>query len=224
MQEISAAEAIHFLSEYLTERRKSLIDTVLSKRTRYVTVVLEDIYKPQNASAVLRTCECQGIQDLHIIEKNHLYEVNPDVVKGASKWLTIYKYEKEEGDTTRKCFDHLRKNGYRIVATDPRGKRPVQEVGLDQKIALVFGTEYEGLSETAKENCDELVNIPMYGFTESYNLSVSAAICLQSLTTQLRGSEVNWQLTEEEREALKLLWYKGQVRDADAMIAYHFSK
>ena len=224
MPEVSAADVIEYLSEYLTDRRKFLIEKVLDQRTRHITIVLEDIYKPQNASAVLRTAECQGVQDLHIIENEHLYDVNPDVVKGASKWLTLHKYPKNGGNNTALCFKDLREKGYRIICTDPRGTRSIEQLEIQQRIALVFGTEYTGLSDQARDGADELVSIPMHGFTESYNLSVSAAICLQSLTSRMRNAEIDWGLTADEKQQLKLLWYKGQVRDADAMINRHFDK
>jgi len=218
----SSVEAIEFLGQFMTDRRKSLIDQVLDNRTRHLTVVLEDVYKPQNASAVLRTCECQGIQDLHIIENKHLYEVNPDVVKGAAKWLTLFKYPKSGKDNSIECLNELRNKGYHIVAADPKGRKLVSEIDIESKVAIVFGTEYHGLSDTAKNLCDELVRIPMSGFTESYNLSVSAAICIETLTSKFRNSSINWKLSVEEKEVLKLEWYKNQVRDAEALLMRQF--
>ncbi len=222
LSENNPIEAIEFLSQYLTERRKTLIDQVLDKRTRHITVVLEDVLKPQNASAVLRTCECQGIQDIYIIENNHLYEVNPDVVRGAAKWLTIHNYPKSGDNNTPMCYNDLRSRGYTIVATDPKGERTIDELDIDEPVALVFGTEYHGLSETAKFEADKLVTIPIQGFTESYNLSVSAAICLQSTTSRLRASTVKWTLSSHEINELKLNWYRDHVRDADRMLTHHF--
>lgn len=223
MPENNLIEAIKFLSQFLTDRRKDLIEDVLSKRTRHVTVVLEDVFKAQNASAVLRTCECQGIQDIHIIENNHKYDVNPDVVKGATKWLSINKYLKNDGvNNTPVCFSHLKAKGYKVVAVDPRGKKEIEDLPIDEPLAIVFGTEYYGLSDLARQEADDLVAIPMFGFTQSYNLSVSAALCLQSLTSRLRGSSVSWEIPTNESNLLKLEWYKGQVRDADNMLSRHF--
>ncbi len=224
MSKADPIEVIEFLSRFLTERRKTLINDVLQQRTRYLTVVLEDIFRAQNASAVLRTCECQGIQDVHIIENNHLYEVNPDVVKGAAKWLTLIKYPQCDIDNTPICFSDLRSNGYQIVGADPKGDLSMEKLAIDKPIALVFGTEFHGLSDSAKNGVDHLVAIPMYGFTESYNLSVSAAICLESITSRLRQSSIDWALSKNEINELKLEWYKGQVRDADNLILRHFDK
>ena len=222
MSETNEVESIDYLSQYLTDRRRGLIDKVLGMRTRHLTVALEDIYKPQNASAVLRSCECLGIQDIHVIENNHLYDVNPDVVKGASKWLTITKYPKSDTNNTELCFNQLRAKGYRIVAADPAGSKSIDELNIDRPLALVFGTEFKGLSEFAKSNVDEFISIPMFGFTESYNLSVSAAICLRTLTNKLRSSPVDWHLSSTEVNSLKLMWYKSHLRDAEGLLNRHF--
>lgn len=201
-----------------------MIDDVLSNRTQHITVVLEDIYKAQNASAVLRTCECQGVQDIYIIENNHLYDVNPDVVKGATKWLTVTKYPKTEKDNTPECFAHLKSKGYTIVGADPKGTKSIDELDISKPVAIVFGTEYHGLSDTARTGADDLIRLPMYGFTESYNISVSAALCLQSINSRLRGSSHNWQLAQQEMDRLKLDWYKGQVRDAEGLLSRYYDR
>jgi len=215
----SKRECIEYFGQFLTDRRKSIVDKVLSNRTRHITVVLEDIYKSQNASAVVRTCECQGIQDVHIIENKHKYEVNRDVVKGASKWLTLFQYSSEFNNTAQ-CYKLLRKGGYKILAIDPKpGSTSLEKVGTEKKLALVFGTEYKGLSDYARDNADEIVNIPMYGFTESFNLSVSVANCIQTLGSKLRSTNMNFKLTAPEIENLQFEWYKSHLRDADKLLA-----
>lgn len=206
------------LEAYVTPHKVSLIDDVLAERTRHVTVVLEDIYHAQNASAVMRTCDCFGIQDLYITQRLHDYEVNPNVVRGASKWVSLHKYEREES-STEKCFKDLRKRNYRIVGTTPsKEAASIQELDLTEKTAIVFGTELDGLTEDAREQVDELVHIPMYGFTESFNISVSAALILQEIVSRLKKSDMVWQLTNEEKEELKLEWYSRIVKRSDLHI------
>lgn len=209
-------ELIDYLSGFVSEKRFDLFKKIVEKRTRYLTVVLEDIYQPHNASAVLRTCDCFGIQDVHIIENSNKYDVNPDVALGSDKWLSMHKYNSAE-ENTLDTFNYLREKGYRIVATSPH----TNDVGLDQfslekgKAAFVFGTELKGLSRLAINNADEYLRIPMYGFTESFNISVSAAIILHHLSSRLHLSGINWSLTQDEKDILVLDWLRKTIKSAD---------
>jgi len=201
------------LSGFITERRKELFEQVLDYRTRYITVVLEDIYQPHNASAVLRSCECFGIQDVHIIENKNEYRINPDVVMGASKWLDLSRYKGKEFNTPEAISD-LRKMDYRIVATTTReGSVSLEEFDIHKgKVALFFGTELTGLTDAILEQADEFIRIPMHGFTGSLNISVSAAVILHHLTLQLRLSDVNWKLSDDERDKIMVQWLKKSIK------------
>ena len=209
---------LEHLSSLITPNKKAKFDEYIRYRTRYITVVLEDIFQPHNASAVLRTCDCFGIQDIHIIENQNKYTLNPDVALGSSKWVNLIKYNRDP-DNTRACIGLLRENGYRIIAMTPhKDDILLDECPLDQKIALLFGTELDGLSEVALKNADAFVKIPMYGFTESLNISVSAAISLFHLTEKLRNSNINWQLSDEEILDTKLQWAGSAVKRSDLII------
>ncbi len=215
MDQETKKEVFAFLSTYLTDQRKQLFDQVIQYRTRHITVVLEDIYQPHNASAVLRSADLTGIQDIHIIENRNQYEVNPEVAMGSSKWLNLIKYN-ESNENTLKAYESLRKQGYRIVATTPHtNDKNLDEISIDNKMALVFGTELKGLSETAIQNADEYLRIPMYGFTESYNISVSAALTLYTLTEKMRKSDIPWQLSEEEKLDILLEWTRRSIKRSD---------
>ena len=198
---------LEFLSQFITDERKQRFEEVLDFRTRHLTVVLEDIYQPHNASAVLRSCDLRGVQDIHIVENNYQYDVNPDVVMGSTKWLNLYHYNEGEFNTPA-TFEHLHEKGYKIVATCPhRDDFTPESLPLDQPVALVFGTEKLGLSDYAVEHADMHVRIPMFGFTESYNISVSAALLLYSLTNRLHAStDIDWHLTDDEKNMLRLEW------------------
>lgn len=217
-------ELIEILENCITDRRKDLLSSILNERTRYITVVLEDIYQSQNASAVLRTCDCFGIQDLHIIENNNEYKINPDVTLGSDKWLTLKQY-RDNSDNSMAAITELKNNGYRIVATTPEQKHtPMEDFDLAKgKIALCFGTELTGLSDTIKKIADEFISIPMYGFTESFNISVSVAIILHHLTYRLRNSSISWKLNENDSLEVKLNWLKRSVKNSESILKKFYS-
>jgi len=208
---------LSYLLDFVSDNKKQLFEKIIQYRTKHITVVMEDIYQSQNASAVLRTCDCFGIQDVHIIENKHEYQINPDVALGSTKWLNLIKYNSNE-DNTLESFKKLRKEGYRIVATTPhKNNCLLEDLDIDSKFALVFGTELNGLSEVAINNADEYVKIPMYGFTESFNISVSAAIMLHYLTEKLKKSKVDWRLTKNDLIETKLNWARNVVKSSDLL-------
>ncbi len=193
---------IAYLSTLVSENKRKLIAKVLEYRTRYLTVALEDITQPHNASAVIRSCDIFGVQDMHVIESEQAFNAINTVAKGASKWIDLYRYK-----NTKECITTLKKNGYRIVATTPHERGyTLSELPINQKIALLFGTEITGLSDESIALADDFVTIPMFGFTESFNISVSAAICLYHLITKIHASDIAWQLTSAEKETLQREW------------------
>jgi len=201
-----------YLSSFITEHKKQLFEENIRYRTRHLAVVLEDIYQPHNASAVIRSCDCFGIQDLHIIEERNPYKLNPDVALGSSKWVSMYRYAKRA-----EAVAQLKAQGYRLVGTTPRAEHSIHDLPLTDKVALVFGTELTGMSEAMVHDLDESVRIPMYGFTESFNISVSVAISLNTLVHRLHGSEVHWQLSEQEQLEVKLDWVRRTLRNHEML-------
>ncbi len=210
---------INHLLQFVSEKRQETMDRVLSQRTRHVTLVLEDIFQSQNSSAALRTCECLGIQDIHFIERQSHYSVNKKVLKGSNKWLDLIKYKEKNVNNTERCYQNLKANGYQILVTDPSPDGiSINDVPIDKKIALVMGNELEGISEYALAHADQKVNIPMFGFTESFNISVSAAICLNILLSKVRTLN-NWQLSESEKQTIRLQWVRKSVRASNLIEA-----
>ena len=218
MQQIPDQKLIDYFKTFVTPERLEKMECVLSRRTRYITVVLENIFQPHNASAVLRSCDGFGIQDIHIIENSNTYRVNPGVSLGTSQWLTMYKYSEKETNTLT-AIENLRENGYRIVATSPhRQDKDLEEFNLEKgKTALFFGTEMHGLSEDIMKNADEFMKIPMHGFVESFNISVSCAVSLQSLSHRLRNSKIPWELSRLEKEKVLLEWMRKSVKNAGSL-------
>lgn len=200
----------------ISENRTELFDNIARDRTRHITIVLEDIYQSQNASAVLRTCDIVGIQDVHIVEKRNSYQVNKDVSLGSSKWTTLHRY-REFKSPIEQCASTLKKNGYTLIATSPQTENSVSlnEISLDIPIAIMFGTELTGLSDEAIEFADKKMHVPMYGFTESYNISVCAAIVMYTLKQRMHETRSNNFLNHEEQVAVKIAWAKEMLRNAD---------
>jgi tRNA (guanosine-2'-O-)-methyltransferase len=210
------AKLIAHFSQYITDHKKQLVEKILGQRTRHITVVLEDIYQSQNASAVIRTCECMGLQDVHIVENLSKYHLNTRVLKGADKWMDLVRHREKKNNNTEKCFLNLRENGYKVLVADPADDgMSIHDVNPTDKIALLFGNELRGTSQYAIDHCDQKIKIPMYGFTESLNISVSVAISLNTLITKLRSLNNHYGLAEEEKEAIKLIWFRKIVRRSD---------
>lgn len=217
-------EALAHLLTFVKPARQERMTAVLRQRTRYITVALENIHHPHNASAVLRTCDSFGIQDLHIVEIDNEFVPIGGIARGAAKWLTLYRYPgATEASATGNCFAYLRAQGYTIAAAVPEAEGiPVAALPLDQKVALCFGSEKRGLSAEAHEGADTYVHVPMVGFTESLNLSVTVAIALYELTSRLRASELSWQLSQTEKRDLTLEWLLKQVRGSRRILARFF--
>lgn len=206
---------LEFFSSMRLDRRNELMNRVLNDRTRYITLALENIFQPHNASAVLRSCDCFGVQDVHVIENSNAYELNPQVALGSVQWLNLHRHNTAENNTAS-CIAGLKQDGYRIVATSPNSEAvPIHGFDVGKgKFALLFGTERKGLSEVALSMADEFIRIPMYGFTESFNISVSVSLCLFHFTGRIRNEDAAWQLTYEEKLDIHLHWLRNTVRSS----------
>jgi len=214
---------IAYFETFVTEERSARVRKVLAARTRQVTVVMEDFENSLNVSAVLRSCEAMGIQDVHIIENEFKNKISTYVAKGGSKWLTVNKYN-GQAHNSAECLPTLKRQGYEIWVTSPdQTAIDLNDAIVDTKVALVFGTEYKGASEEVLAMADKRVCLPMFGFTESYNVSVSVALCLYVLLRKLRDSEMEWCMSEEEKKQLTLEWYRKIVRRSDMHEARFFS-
>lgn len=216
MDTIQKKSLVAHLEQFVTDNKRTKMDQVLDNRTRHVAVVLEEVMRTHNMSAALRSAECFGVQDVHIIELRERFFPHVKISKGACYWVSIDHYDTPTTNNTAVCFEKLRAQGYKIVATSPHAKScSIDQLPLDSKIALVFGTEDTGISDYVKENADASVYIPMVGFTESFNISVSVALCLYEITKRLRASDIDWHLTEDEKLDIKLEWLRACVKGSD---------
>ena len=216
---------IAYLEQFVTDKRRTLFGKVLAERTRHFTVAIEDIYQPHNASAVVRSCEIFGIQDVHVVQNKYKFYASNQVAKGAQKWLDFKLFKEKDTNNTLACIDELRKKGYKIIATTPHNESCVlQDFDITEKSAFFFGVEKEGLSKDVMDNADGYLKIPMVGFTESLNISVAAAIILQSMNEKLKKSDVNWQLSEDEKKELYLEWLEKSIKSIKKIKEYYYSE
>ena len=216
-------DLVQYLKGFITEERKELFDKKIEERTRYLTVVLENIFQSRNISASIRSSDCFGIQDIHIIENNNLFEDDPEVSMGASKWIDIKHYKKKSHNTVD-AINQLKKKGYKIIATSPHNTDiSLFDLDVDHKMAIIFGSEVNGCSHEALALADYKIKIPMYGFTESFNLSVSVSLCLQHLCYKIRDSQLNWKLNNQEKNEVMLKWLRKTIK-ASADIEKQFLK
>lgn len=208
------SELLEYLQGFLTPRRRELFEKVLVQRTNHFTIATQDVYQLHNTSAVIRSCDVFGVQNIHVIEERNLKKIDREIAMGAQKWIDVNRYH-----STKDCIKSLREQGYQIVATSPHeGACLLDEFDISKPSAFFFGTEKEGLSEEVMEQADVSLKIPMVGFTESLNISVSAAIILQNVTSRLRKSVLPWQLTEEEKLDLKFKWTEKTIKNSEQLI------
>lgn len=200
----------------IPETKKVMFDRIAALRTRHLTVVLENIYQEHNASAVMRSCESFGIQELHVVESKNEYRLQRDIARGAGRWVEMYNYS--DNQPLVDCINGLKERGFCIAALTPDAdSHSIFDLPLDQPVALVFGTEWEGISSTVREMADKTVQIPMVGFTESFNVSVSVALTLQALRHRLENSELDWKLSDEEQIAVKLDWCEAIMKNGTSV-------
>lgn len=204
-------ELLTYLEGFLTENRKEGFLRVLKNRTKHFTIAMEDVYQLHNTSAVMRSCEVFGVQELNVIEQKFGKRIDSEIAMGAQKWVDVNRF-----NNVQSCIDAKRAQGYQIIATTPHNDScMLHEFDISKPSAIFFGTEKNGLSEEVIEQADGFIKIPMVGYTESLNISVSAAIIIQDITTRLRQSNINWQLTEEEVLEKRLDWTRKSIKDID---------
>lgn len=211
-------ELLSYLEDFISEERRDRFISVLEERTKFITVAIEDVYQMHNTSAVIRSCEAFGIQEAHLIEGRFGKRLDKNIAMGAQQWVDVHRY-----DSCTEAIGHLRGLGYQIVATTPHTKGvPLVEFSVDSKIALFFGTEKEGLSDEVLSTADSFLTIPMVGFTESLNISVSAAIILQQLTTKLKESNLPWKLKPGEILEKRLDWTKKSIKSIEEILIRYY--
>lgn len=219
MSDLAYKKALtEYLEGFVSERRKGRLHEVLKERTNHMQLVLEDVYQTHNFSAVLRSADIFGIQTTNFIENRNKYKISEDVSMGSTQWLSLNRYQKHDNNT-QACLADLKAQGYKIVATSlHKNSVSLDELDVSKPFALVFGTELTGITKDVEDVADEFVKLPMYGFTESFNISVCAALCMYHLSSRIRKEVPNYKLTEEEKRDIYIEWLKASVSKHDLII------
>ena len=212
-------ERVEYLSSFLLESRIDTLNRALDKRTDYITVLTENMFHAQNASAIVCHCEAFGVQNIHTVEELCPFLPTLNIALGTDKWIDIHRHA-----TTAEAVKALRADGYRIVATTPHHKSCTPETFdvTKGKFVLVFGTEKTGVSEEILAEADDYLQIPMCGMVDSLNVSASAAILIYMLSERMRAECEGWQLTDERKLRTLYDWYRYAVRDSEALLIRKF--
>ena len=213
-------ERTEYMKGFLTEERIEVLRRTLNERTRYMTILTENTFHPQNASALVRHCEAFGLQDLHTVETRCKFNPNVNIVRGTDKWVDITRH-----DSTEEAIKTLKGAGNRLVATTPHRESCTPETFDVEKgpFCLVFGTEHAGVSDEIIEAADEYLRIPMCGMVESLNVSASAAILIYMLSQRMRLSpSIDWRLTEDDAREMMFRWVMSSVKDAERILERQF--
>lgn len=211
---------LNYLEDFITPNRKERFFEVLQNRTKHFTVAIEDVYQLHNTSAVMRSCEVFGIQELHVVEQRYGKKIDKEIAMGAEKWVDIHRFSSNQD-----CIDNLKARGYQIIATTPHENDCLlEDFDISKPSAIFFGTERYGLSDEVMQQADGFLKIPMFGFTESLNISVSAAIILQHISSRLRHSDIDWRLSETELLEKRIDWTRKSIKDIDYITKKYLEK
>ncbi len=211
---------LDYLEGFLTDNRKERFLNVLKNRTNHFTIAMEDVFQLHNTSAVMRSCEVFGIQELNVVEEKFGKSIDKEIAMGAQKWVDVNRFE-----SISDCLDALKSKGYQIIATTPhQNDCLLDDFDISKPSALFFGTERDGLSKEVIDRADGFLKIPMVGFTESLNISVSAAIIIQNIMERLRKSDIKWQLSEEEILQKRIDWARNTIKDIKRIEARYFEE
>ena len=208
------ADLVEHLKGFVFDERRKLFESKIQERTQHLTIVLENIFQGRNISASIRSADCFGIQDVHIIENDNIFNDDSEVSMGAEKWITTKRYNQNKHNSIE-AIENLKSNGYQIIATTPHNADcDLYDLDITKKTALFFGAEVKGCSKETLSLADKRMKIPIYGFTESYNISVSVSLCLQHLTYKMRQSNMDWKLSLDQQEKVMLQWLRNSIKSA----------
>ena len=207
-------ETFDYLKQFLTDVRLSKIEHFSQESSDFVLPVMEDVYQFRNAAAIVRSVEACGFHHVVALEEENVFNPNLKVTKGAETWVKV-----EKMPNNLDSLKEIKNRSYKILAVSPENNATMlPDYEVKEPIALVFGTELEGVSDEILEFADETLAIPMYGFTKSFNVSVAAAICMYELKQKLMKSGIDYKLSEEKLLEMKIRWTVNSIRSGEELL------
>lgn len=207
-------EIYDYLQQFLTDERLSKIEHFSKESSDFVLPVMEDVYQFRNAAAIVRSVEACGFHHVVALEEENVFNPNLKVTKGAETWVQV-----EKMPNNLDSLKEIKSRGYRILAVSPeKNATMLPDYEVKEPIALVFGTELEGVSDEILDFADETLAIPMFGFTKSFNVSVAAAICMYELKQKLIKSGIEYQLSDQKLLELKIRWAKNSIKSSEQIL------
>ena len=207
-------EIYDYLQQFLTDERLSKIEHFSKESSDFVLPVMEDVYQFRNAAAIVRSVEACGFHHVVALEEENVFNPNLKVTKGAETWVQV-----EKMPNNLDSLKEIKSRGYRILAVSPeKNATMLPDYEVKEPIALVFGTELEGVSDGILDFADETLAIPMFGFTKSFNVSVAAAICMYELKQKLIKSGIEYKLSDEKLLELKIRWAKNSIKSSEQIL------
>ncbi|MBW8359657.1 MAG: RNA methyltransferase [Weeksellaceae bacterium] len=207
----------NYLKRFLTDERLTKIERYAAESSGYALPVMEDIFQFRNAAAIVRSVEACGFHKIVAMESENEFNPYLKVTKGAETWVEV-----EKMPHSLESLQEIKNRGYKILAVSPENNATMlPDYDLKEPVALVFGTEKEGVTDEILDFADETLAVPMYGFTESFNVSVAAAICFYELRQKLIKSGIEYKLTGDKLWELKVRWARNSIPRGEQVLEHY---
>lgn len=213
-------QTFDYIKQFLTDERLEKIEHFAPESSDFVLPVLEDVYQFRNAAAIVRSVESCGFHKVVALQEENNFEPNLRVTKGADTWVEVEKLPRNIASLQK-----IKDRGYKIVAVSlENNAKMLPEYEITEPIALVFGTEMEGVTQEILDFADETLAIPMYGFTRSFNVSVAASICMYELKQKLMKSSIDYKLDEYKLMKMKIRWAVNSIKSGKQILEKYYKQ
>lgn len=206
------------LFDLLTEHKKNLFTTLIEYRTNHIAWLADNFYHEQNSSAIIRSADCFGYNTVFVIEDKYRFKVNEEIAMGAQKWVNTVIFQVGNVDYGQ-AIHAIKQSGYKLIAATPHiNGLSVENLDIRKPICIAMGSERHGHHPEILEEADGFVAIPMEGFSESLNVSVTAGVLMYTLKKRLKSEGIDWQLSDADKKRQILIWMLKTIPSAQKMV------